>query len=685
MKHLLFTLILGITQIIFSQKSNNLSERDKQYLLDNYRAKTFAELASDIGVQTYYVREFCNSGPYQNVFWDGTDTLRCLHSNEPIEANSKGEYHFFYSSNEDRRVYEKTLSRPERFLFYKFKTKEYAQHWCDRIPFESKQKFATSRTTNTPVGDTKLKTVHFNAEISNFKRNNLGVTFYKGLPFTGYKKVTYPNGAILEISKYKGGLTDDLQTRYYQDGFVKSKIVCFEGEVYAGKEFYENGEVSAVIELEVSPRKTKKTYYDYDGNVINRESFDKIVYQDYFKEEASFNSIELVNKDELNKEKTTSKEIPPITNSTLSIDHYTIDGYELTKYINVSNIPALKNKLTEFTSVFSKLDFDNIESRYIFQEHNTPGYVVITTVRESINGLVEIPHFYFNQRAIKIIYNYLSKYGYSYFDQEIITDIEWNDDEVKESCAKTFQRYDRQKCPNCNGESRFINYSDKYSTDSQSNMQNCTSCDRTFRFQVWNWNGRGWKSTYEKKPGSVKCSGCKGYGYSEDYHGGGKDDVTTTKCHVSGCNNGWVECRKCYGKGQKRSSVLVNEKHVTTQKKGCTRCNNSGEINTGKIKTYTCSSCNGKGYTLKRIRNLEWTGIEEYYKNNNVIQPELGFHPGGESWKVLKSMEEGTYFICKSGLDLKYHRLGTDSLTDTNKTVSKYDFVQIAFQRKIKK
>ena len=71
MKHLLFTLILGITQIIFSQKSNILSEEDKQYLVDNYRTKTFAELARDIGVQTYFVREFCNSGLYQNVFWDG--------------------------------------------------------------------------------------------------------------------------------------------------------------------------------------------------------------------------------------------------------------------------------------------------------------------------------------------------------------------------------------------------------------------------------------------------------------------------------------------------------------------------------------------------------------------------------------------------------------------------------------
>ena len=99
MKHLFFIFMLVLTQSILSQKSKG----------------------------------------HKNVFWDGSETLNCFYSDEPIEPNSKGGYHFFYSSNEDRRVYEKTLSRPQRFLFYKFKTKEYAQNWCDGIPFEYKQ------------------------------------------------------------------------------------------------------------------------------------------------------------------------------------------------------------------------------------------------------------------------------------------------------------------------------------------------------------------------------------------------------------------------------------------------------------------------------------------------------------------------------------------------------------------
>ena len=132
MKYILLTLILGITQSIVSQKSKG----------------------------------------YQNVFWDGAETLNCLYSDEPIAPNSKGEYHFFYSSNEDRRVYEKTLSRPDKFLFYKFKTKEYAQNWCDGIPFESKQN-QTSKNTTKPASDTKLKMIHYNVEITNFKRTKL--------------------------------------------------------------------------------------------------------------------------------------------------------------------------------------------------------------------------------------------------------------------------------------------------------------------------------------------------------------------------------------------------------------------------------------------------------------------------------------------------------------------------------
>lgn len=563
MKYLFVILILGLTQSILSQKSKG----------------------------------------HKNVFWDGSETLNCFYSDEPIEPNSKGGYHFFYSSNEDRRVYEKTLSRPQRFLFYKFKTKEYAQNWCDGVPFESKQN-QRSKNTTKPASDTKLKMVHYNVEIANFKRNNLGVTFYKDLPFTGYKKSTHPNGVISEISRYKDGLTDDLQMRYYKDGSVKSKVVCVKGEVYAGKEFYANGNVYAVIDLEVANRRTKKTYYDYDLNIINQEFFEKIMYKDYFEKKETFTSvdvqarsetnkktsptkeiketfifIDVAEKGETNKKTTSTKEIPSRPNITPSIDHFNIDGYELTKYINLSDIPVLKNKLTEFNSLFHKIEYDRGAGQFKFQEHNIPGYVLVTTERSSVNGVIKTPHYYFNQRAIKIIYDYLSKYGYSYFTGEVLGDLPMNDMRIRKECKKTYSRNETIECPNC---------------------------------------------SY------------------------------------------WTE--------QQRENFP------------CTKCRNKQRITTGRVITRTCSSCDGKGFYFYSDENKDWDEIKEYYKYNQVIRPDLGFNGGVRysdlRWKGLKS---GTYFIYQTDLGLEYNRFGTGSLLDKDETVSKYDFVQIAFQRKIKK
>ena len=105
-----------------------------------------------------------------------------------------------------------------------------------------------------------------------------------------------------------------------------------------------------------------------------------------------------------------------------------------------------------------------------------------------------------------------------------------------------------------------------------------------------------------------------------------------------------------------------------------------------KIKTYTCSSCDGKGFYFYSDENKDWDEIKEYYKYNQVIRPDLGFNGGVRysdlKWKGLKG---GTYFIYQTDLGLEYNRFGTGSLLDKDETVPKYDFVQIAFQRKIKK
>jgi len=378
------------------------------------------------------------------------------------------------------------------------------------------------------------------------------------------------------------------------------------------------------------------------------------------------------------------------------LDHFTTDGYELTKYIKVSEIPYLMNKLTEFKK-FHHTGYANYrKERITCKEDDIPGYILRKERyfdRDKMEN-IDDTRYYYNSKAIDIIYDYLSKFGYSYFDQKIIIDLEWNDKEVKESCAKTFQRNERKTCPNCNGKSRYIDNSDKYSTESRSVTQNCTSCDRTFRFRVWNWKSRGWKTPYEKKLGYVKCSGCIGYGFTETYHLGA--DPTTKKCHVSTCNNGWVECGKCYGKGQKRRTVYVEKKHETTQKNGCARCNNSGEVNTGKIKTYTCSSCDGKGYIFKRIRNPEWETIGKYYRENKKLYTKIfskyngTMRPDGfrvDSWKKWVWVEAVSgYAFLGNKKYLTLHKNATFSGPDGANTLNynNLDFVQIAFQRNLK-
>lgn len=97
-----------------------------------------------------------------------------------------------------------------------------------------------------------------------------------------------------------------------------------------------------------------------------------------------------------------------------------------------------------------------------------------------------------------------------------------------------------------------LNYSNSYTSTNTSNSSyqktetNCPNCHKKYRFKIW--NGYGWKYKEETKIGSVKCSGCPSYGYTE--HLNSTTNTTTKKeCYVNRCNNGWIQCSKCYGKG----------------------------------------------------------------------------------------------------------------------------------------
>ncbi len=69
-----------------------------------------------------------------NVFFNSSYTLFDFLTDEPIIPNSEGQYDIWYSSNQDPSPYNIVLNKNElsNHLYYKFKTKENCQQWCNK-------------------------------------------------------------------------------------------------------------------------------------------------------------------------------------------------------------------------------------------------------------------------------------------------------------------------------------------------------------------------------------------------------------------------------------------------------------------------------------------------------------------------------------------------------------------------
>lgn len=359
--------------------------------------------------------------------------------------------------------------------------------------------------------------------------------------------------------------------------------------------------------------------------------------------------------------------------------HFLIDGYELTKYIKITEIPFFLDKLTEFKKFHKAGIYGNENGgingkRENYEEDKIPGYIL------------HEKKYYFNRIAIKMIHAYMSQFGYDYFNNNVINDLKW-DDEIKVDCKKTFKYHETKKCPNCKGISGSADKSNQYITENRSRtiMKNCYVCNRDYDFTIW--KGNGWKTISDKKIGWVKCSGCRGYGYTESYHLG--RDVTKKNCNVSSCNNGWQECRKCFGKGQiKGTEYVKNVREVpgTVKKSDCKVCNNHGYLKTGKIIIKTCSSCDGKGYYFMKNPNPEWNQIRYYYSNSKRLYIDYFS-------KLVYGQRTQKGYARKEWLWFRFDRgvffLGNKEYLNLDPTYSKQkyhdlDFVQIAFQRKPK-
>ncbi len=110
--------------------------------------------------------------------------------------------------------------------------------------------------------------------------------------------------------------------------------------------------------------------------------------------------------------------------------------------------------------------------------------------------------------------------------------------------------------PVSNSTSYESNEQDSYSSENTTSSENgnlCSSCNRKFKFRIWeggqydsgNCYG-GWKDEENSRPGYIKCSGCSGYGLNWNYDG---SCPVSSACHVSSCSGGWYQCNSCYGKG----------------------------------------------------------------------------------------------------------------------------------------
>lgn len=165
--------------------------------------------------------------------------------------------------------------------------------------------------------------------------------------------------------------------------------------------------------------------------------------------------------------------------------------------------------------------------------------------------VVDLNKTYYGNNKLSNSKYYLKKYVHLYEEDDSRKKAYYDKHIGKFYCSK--RCYNRSKTKHhrrrqeYKEESSSRSYSESSRQAQRPQYKSCPKCSQSQRFTIWK-GFSGWKNYNETKPGWVKCSGCRGYGYNESYHGNKK--VTRKKCHVSICVNGWTECRRCYGKGK---------------------------------------------------------------------------------------------------------------------------------------
>ena len=119
-------------------------------------------------------------------------------------------------------------------------------------------------------------------------------------------------------------------------------------------------------------------------------------------------------------------------------------------------------------------------------------------------------------------------------------DIVANEYELEES-NRRIRREKKQERQNIQRQTdnSYNEYDTQKKLEKERQNEPCKSCSKVFKFRIW--KNRGWAEVDEQKTGWVKCKDCSGYGLNWDYNSWERRPESS-RCNVSICVNGWVEC-----------------------------------------------------------------------------------------------------------------------------------------------
>jgi hypothetical protein len=186
---------------------------------------------------------------FANVFYKPQYTLFDLWSDEPIFSDSKGDYHIYFATNENKSpvAYTGNAYMLGALAVYKFKNYENCKNWCDGVKYipTMKQKSSNhNQTTRIYPTKTFVKIVGINnvsketlEEASMIIYNYFGYSTFVGeniiLPINYYLDGLNTIDGNAFLKEYHSNTNNDL-TVYITDKEINSRKINARGVSYIG-------------------------------------------------------------------------------------------------------------------------------------------------------------------------------------------------------------------------------------------------------------------------------------------------------------------------------------------------------------------------------------------------------------------------------------------------------------------